>query len=93
MISTEIPKITNDKGHKSIKIKFKEFNCLGAKPPHDHPHIFLNFGRKKKLYAPISELYINTLVKMVRPPGVEPGRHYLPRDFKSLVSTCSTMAA
>ena len=24
MISTEIPKITNDKGHKSIKIKFKE---------------------------------------------------------------------
>ena len=41
MISTEIPKITNDKGHKSIKIKFKEFNCLGAKPPHDHPHICL----------------------------------------------------
>ena len=49
MISTEIPKVTNDKGQKSIKIKFKEFNCLGAKPPHDHPHIFLNFGRKKEI--------------------------------------------
>ena len=59
MISTEIPKVTNDKGHKSIKIKFKEFNCLGAKPPHDHPHIFLNFGRKKEIVCP----YCGTLYK------------------------------
>ena len=59
MISTEIPKITNDKGHKSIKIKFKEFNCLGASPPHDHPHIFLNFGRKKEIVCP----YCGTLYK------------------------------
>ena len=51
MKNSEIPKITNDKGKKTIKIKFKEFNCLGAKPPHDHPHIFLNLGRKKEISA------------------------------------------
>ena len=43
-----------------------------------HPMIILIFfstlEEKKKLYAPTAELYINTLVKMVRPPGVEPGR-------------------
>ena len=43
MIKTEIPKITNDKGLKTMTIKFREFNCIGAKPPHDHPHIYLNF--------------------------------------------------
>ena len=59
MISTEIPKVTNDKGQKSIKIKFKEFNCLGAQPPHDHPHIFLKFGRNKEIVCP----YCGTLYK------------------------------
>ena len=59
MIKTEIPKITNEKGLKTMTIKFKEFNCIGAKPPHDHPHIYLNFGRKKEIICP----YCGTVYK------------------------------
>ena len=59
MIKTEIPKITNDKGLKTMTIKFKVFNCIGAKPPHDHPHIYLNFGRKKEIICP----YCGTVYK------------------------------
>ena len=61
MIKTEIPKITNDKGLKTMTIKFKEFNCIGANPPHDHPHIYLNFGRKKEIICP----YCGTVYKSV----------------------------
>ena len=57
MIKTEIPKITNDKGLKTMTIKFKEFNCIGAKPPHDHPHIYLNFVQNKAIILHYKEYF------------------------------------
>ena len=39
MISTEIPKITNDKGQKSIKIKFKEFNAQANTDEFDNTYL------------------------------------------------------
>ena len=81
------------KARKQLRLSLKNLIAWEQNHPMTILIFFLTLEEKKKLFAPTAELYINTLVKMVRPPGVEPGRHYLPRDFKSLVSTCSTMAA
>jgi uncharacterized Zn-finger protein len=39
-----VPHFTNDIGAPSIRIGAREFMCIGAKPPFDHPHIFLDMG-------------------------------------------------
>ena len=51
--------MTNDDGKKIISINFKKFNCLGARPPHDHPHTYLDIGRKEEIVCP----YCGTLYK------------------------------
>ncbi|MBL08326.1 MAG: hypothetical protein CML96_04615 [Rhodobiaceae bacterium] len=48
----KLPKITNDEGKKRIEISYKKFNCLGASPPHDHPHIYLDMGEKEDIICP-----------------------------------------
>jgi uncharacterized Zn-finger protein len=39
-----IPHFHNDPGVTTIRIRVKEFMCTGAKPPFDHPHIFIDMG-------------------------------------------------
>src|SRR3546814_6796771 len=41
------PKFSNDEGAAEIRIGVKEFECIGATAPHDHPHIFLDMGRAR----------------------------------------------
>ena len=33
-----------DSGVPEIRIGVKEFKCVGASAPHDHPHIYLEMG-------------------------------------------------
>ncbi|PIP01013.1 conserved hypothetical protein [uncultured Pleomorphomonas sp.] len=44
MADTFVPHFANDAGVTTIRIGAKEFMCIGAKPPFDHPHIFLEMG-------------------------------------------------
>jgi uncharacterized Zn-finger protein len=44
MVDRSIPHFHNDLGVPSIKVSMKEFMCTGAKPPFDHPHIFIDMG-------------------------------------------------
>ena len=44
MADQTIPHFHNDLGVPSIKVGVKEFMCTGAKPPFDHPHIFIDMG-------------------------------------------------
>ncbi len=53
------PKFTNDAGAVEIRIGVKEFECIGANPPFDHPHIFLDMGRGVESICP----YCSTLYK------------------------------
>ncbi|MCF8469429.1 MAG: zinc-finger domain-containing protein [Parvibaculum sp.] len=53
------PKFTNDAGVSEIRIGVREFECAGAKPPFDHPHIFLDMGRDVEIICP----YCSTLYK------------------------------
>lgn len=34
----------NDPGASKVMVRVKEFMCTGAKPPFDHPHIFIDMG-------------------------------------------------
>ena len=39
-----VPHFRNDAGVDSISIGATEFMCIGALPPFDHPHIFIDLG-------------------------------------------------
>lgn len=38
------PHFHNEPGVELIHVGAKEFMCIGAKPPFDHPHVFLDMG-------------------------------------------------
>ncbi len=42
-----------------IEVGSKEFMCVGAKPPFDHPHIFIDMGKASESICP----YCSTLYK------------------------------
>lgn len=39
-----VPHFVNEAGVPVIEIGAREFMCMGAKPPFDHPHIFVDMG-------------------------------------------------
>lgn len=45
-------KFRNDNGAKEIRIGLKQFRCIGASPPHDHPHIYLDMGDDEAILCP-----------------------------------------
>ena len=54
-----IPRFANDVGVKQIKIGVKEFKCIGAKAPFDHPHVYLDMGQSDEIICPYcSTLYV-----------------------------------
>ncbi len=57
MAQTLVPHFVNDKGVDSIRIGVKEFQCMGATPPHDHPHVYLDMGNGAQIVCP----YCSTL--------------------------------
>lgn len=42
----------NDIGVESIRISVKKFKCIGASPPMDHPHVFLDMGDGIEIVCP-----------------------------------------
>lgn len=46
------PKFRNDRAALEIRIRVKEFNCIGVSRPHDHPHIYLNMGEEDTIICP-----------------------------------------
>ena len=54
-----IPHFQNDAGHAVIAIGVKEFMCVGATPPFDHPHEFLDMGGDNEKICP----YCSTLFR------------------------------
>ncbi|MGB7431876.1 MAG: zinc-finger domain-containing protein [Ahrensia sp.] len=51
------PHFQNSAGHARIEIGVKEFMCIGAHPPYDHPHVFLDMGDDTEKVCP----YCSTL--------------------------------
>jgi uncharacterized Zn-finger protein len=59
MAGHNIPHFQNDGGHRVIEIGVKEFMCVGATPPFDHPHVFLDMGADAEKVCP----YCSTLYR------------------------------
>ena len=59
MAGHAIPHFKNDDGVSTIEIGVKKFQCMGATPPQDHPHIFLDMGADDEVLCP----YCSTLYK------------------------------
>ena len=59
MADMHVPHFKNDLGIASIRVGTKEFMCVGATPPFDHPHIFIDMGDDTETVCPYcSTLYI-----------------------------------
>ena len=54
MVQSATPKISNNDGAQVVFVAVKEFECFGAEPPYDHPHIYLDMVAKMKSFAPIA---------------------------------------
>lgn len=54
-----VPHFHNDAGLAVIEIGAREFMCVGAKPPFDHPHVFLDMGGDNEIICP----YCSTLYR------------------------------
>jgi uncharacterized Zn-finger protein len=52
MAASGVPHFHNDMGVTAIEIGVKQFMCIGAKPPFDHPHVFLDIGTDKETICP-----------------------------------------
>lgn len=59
MAQSAITHFHNNAGHEAIEIGVREFMCVGAKPPYDHPHVFLDLGSDDEKVCP----YCSTLFK------------------------------
>ena len=52
MAGHSVPHFQNSAGLKEIRVGAKEFMCIGAKPPLDHPHIYLDMGGDNDIICP-----------------------------------------
>jgi uncharacterized Zn-finger protein len=51
------PKFHNEIGVPIVRVGCREFECIGAIPPQDHPHIYLNMGDANDILPPIALRY------------------------------------
>ncbi|MCA0434005.1 MAG: zinc-finger domain-containing protein [Proteobacteria bacterium] len=59
MASGATPHFHNSMGVATIEIGAKEFMCIGARSPYDHPHVFLDMGNAGEIICP----YCSTLYR------------------------------
>ncbi len=59
MADAVVPHFQNDAGAARIGIGAKEFMCVGASPPFDHPHVFIDMGAGEEAICP----YCSTLYR------------------------------
>lgn len=57
MAKAIVPHFHNDNGVPQISVGVKEFMCVGANAPYDHPHVYLDMGEDKEKVCP----YCSTL--------------------------------
>lgn len=49
MAEHSTPHFHNTPGVSVIHVGVREFMCIGAKPPFDHPHIFIDMGDETEI--------------------------------------------
>ena len=67
MAEGSTPLFHNTVGVRRVRIGVREFMCMGALPPFDHPHEFLDMGGDKETICP----YCSTVYE--HDPSLKPG--------------------
>ena len=74
-----VPHFQNDNGDRIVDIGVTKFMCVGATPPFDHPHVFLDMGDADEMVCP----YCGTLYRhraQLKPAETNPSGHlYVPQ--------------
>ncbi len=85
-----VPHFHNDAGVPAVSIGVKEFMCVGAKPPFDHPHVFLDMGDDDEKICP----YCSTLYRYSADLDADPDRAARPPLSRSrrLSGACADRA-
>ena len=71
MADHSIPHFHNEPGVPTIRVRVKELMCIGAKPPFDHPHIFVDMGSDNEAicgYCSTRYLFDHTVAGVCDPP-------------------------
>ena len=69
-----VPHFHNDSGVRVVHIGVREFMCVGAQPPFDHPHVYLDRGDDNEKVCP----YCSTLYRYradLAPTDTDPPGH------------------
>lgn len=70
-----VPHYHNAAGAEAVTIGAHEFMCVGAPPPFDHPHIFIEMGKETTAVCP----YCSTLYRYsaeLGPAETVPAGHF-----------------
>lgn len=59
MADKAVPHFHNQPGVPVVRVGAHEFMCIGALPPFDHPHVFLDMGGDSEIICP----YCSTLYR------------------------------
>lgn len=59
MAAAPVPEFKNDDAVPVIEVGVHELRCIGASPPHDHPHVALDMGDEDEIICP----YCSTLYR------------------------------
>jgi uncharacterized Zn-finger protein len=60
MAAATVPHLCNDLGVDRIHVGVKELQCMGARPPFDHPNVYLDMGGENEIICPYcSTLYVH----------------------------------
>lgn len=77
------PHFHNQPGLPTLKVRVREFMCIGALPPFDHPHIFIDMGDEDDIvcsYCSTRYVYDASIEGLVEPaaclymPDAETGK-------------------
>ena len=60
MAQTVVPHFHNQPGARVVEVGAHEFMCIGALPPNDHPHIYLDLGGDSEIVCS----YCSTLYRL-----------------------------
>lgn len=52
MADPVVPHFHNEPGVPTIRIGAREFKCMGALPPNNHPHVYLDMGDENEIVCP-----------------------------------------
>lgn len=78
MADRAVPHFHNTAGVPEIRIGAREFMCVGALPPFDHPHIFIDMGDEDEAICSYCSTHYRFDASLDPRRPAPPGAYYRP---------------